>query len=251
MANKTDFKTVQTSQEELEELNEKVRKHRGRTFRNIAIVTALLAVMIVGIQLWLALRSYTTFEVRQTTERTDNAAGKYESFLGNILEYNNDGAVYHSTNNELIWNQSFEMTTPELTICENYLAFYDRGGTSIYIMTAEGLVSKIETSTPINRVCIANQGTVSVLMKEDQVSYVRLYDRKGKELANGKFYEEKGSFPVDIAFSADGQKLAVDMLDVVEGKVRSSISFYNFGSAPSSSTAFTSSATSFAAFASS
>ncbi|MDD6480822.1 MAG: DUF5711 family protein [Lachnospiraceae bacterium] len=230
MANRTDFKTVQTSQEELEEINEKVRRHRRKSFRNAAIIAAVLAVVIVGVQLWMALRSYTAFEIRQITERKDSVAGKYESFAGNILEYNNDGAVYHTTSNELIWNQSFEMATPELDICEGYLAVYDRGGTFIYIMTAEGLVSRIETSVPINRVCVASQGTVAVLMKEDHVSYVRLYDRKGKELANGKFYEEKGSFPVDIAFSTDGQKLAVNMLDVTKGKVRSSVSFYNFGS---------------------
>lgn len=36
-------------------------------------------------------------------------------------------------------------------------------------------------------------------MKEDDVSYVRLYDKKGQELASGEFYQEKGSFPVDIA----------------------------------------------------
>jgi len=54
--------------------------------------------------------------------------------------------------------------------------------------------------------------------------------KKGKELTNGEFYEEKGSFPVDIALSNDAQKLAVDMLDVTEGSVRSTVSFYNFGS---------------------
>jgi hypothetical protein len=59
---------------------------------------------------------------------------------------------------------------------------------------------------------------------------VRLYDRSGNELASGQFYEDKGSFPVDIAFSADAQKLAVDMLDVTDGEVSSTISFYNFGS---------------------
>jgi hypothetical protein len=97
-------------------------------------------------------------------------------------------------------------------------------------MDKTGLVRKIETAMPINRVRIANQGTVAVLMKEDDISYVRLYDRKGNELASGQFYEEKGSFPLDIALSADAQKLAIDMLDVTDGEVNSTISFYNFGS---------------------
>jgi hypothetical protein len=230
VATKADFKTVKTTQEEIEELNEKIRIHRRKTIRYLLIAIFLLAVLIVGILLWSSLRTYTTYEVQSTIERQDNAAEKYESFQGAILIYNNDGIVYQKSEDELIWNQAFEMSTPVLTICQDYLAVYDRGGTAIYIMNKSGLVREIETSMPINRVCIASQGTVAVLMKEDDISHVRLYDRKGNELANGQFYEEKGSFPVDIAFSSDAQKLAVDMLDVSDGKVSSTISFYNFGS---------------------
>lgn len=230
MAGKTDFKTVETDSEELEEMNEKIRDHRLRTLRRVVITLAIAAVAVIGIQLWMALRSYTSFEVTAQTKQQDGSASKYESYLGNTLEYNNDGIVCRASDNKLIWNQSFEMATPTLAMCESYLAVYDRGGTSIYIFGEKGPVHKIETATPINSVCIASQGTVAVLMKEDRVSYVRLYDKKGKELAGGEFYEEKESFPVDIALSPDAQKLAVDMLDVAEGKVRSTISFYNFGS---------------------
>lgn len=230
MAKKTDFKTVETTQEELEELEQKIRRHRRQTFRYVVLAVFVFFLLIVGIQLWLSLRTYTSYEIQNTAERMESASAEFESFLGNIVEYNNDGIVYRGSDNELIWNQSFEMTTPILTTCGDYLAIYDRGGTSIYIMSENGLVRKIETSTPINRVCIANQGTVAVLMKEDNISYVRLYDRKGNELASGKFFEEKGSFPIDIALSSDAQKLAMDMLDVTQGTVCSTISFYNFGS---------------------
>ncbi len=230
MANKTDFKTVETSYEELEELEEKIRKHRKQTIQRTAAVVLVLAVIVAGIQLWSVLRSYSSFEIRSSTECRDNASTKYETFMGNILEYNNDGMVCRDSDDELVWNQSFEMSSPALAECENYLAVYDRGGTSIYIMTVNGLVRKIETAMPVSRVCIASQGSVAVLMKEDHISYVKIYDRKGKELANGEFFEETHSFPVDIAFSSDAQKLAVDMLDVTDGKVCSTISFYNFGS---------------------
>lgn len=230
MANKTDFKTVDSGSEELEELEEKIRKHRKQTMHRAVAVILVLAAIIAGIQLWSVLRSYNAFEIRSSSERRDNASAKYESFMGNLLEYNNDGMVCRDADDELVWNQSFEMSSPALAKCENYLAVYDRGGTSIYIMNVDGLVRKIETSMPVSRVCIANQGTVAVLMKEEHISYVKIYDRKGKELANGEFFEETHSFPVDIAFSSDARKLAVDMLDVTDGTVSSTISFYNFGS---------------------
>lgn len=230
MAEKTEFKTVETSQEDLEELEEKIRRHRHKIARRTALVIVTVVAAVIFVELWSALRTYSGFEVQASAERKDSAATGYKMFQGKILEYDNDGIVCHDTDDRLIWNQSYEMTTPELSVCEQYLAVYDRGGTFIYIMSERGLVKKIETATPIERVCVARQGTVAVLMKEDDVSYVRLYDKKGQELASGEFYQEKGSFPVDIALAPDAQKLAVDMLDVTKGKTCSTVTFYNFGS---------------------
>lgn len=230
MAEKTEFKTVETSREDLEELEEKIKKHRRKMRRRVVFAVLIVVSVFVIVELWSALRTYSGYEVQSKAERQDIAATKFEMFQGNILEYDNDGIMCHNTNDQLIWNQSYEMTTPMLASCGQYLTVYDRGGTSIYIMSESGLVKKLETATPINRVCIAQQGTIAVLMKEDTVSYVRLYDKKGTELASGEFYEEKGSFPVDIALSYDAQKLAVDMLDVTGGKVCSTVNFYNFGS---------------------
>lgn len=230
MAEKTEFKTVETSQEDLEELEEKIRRHRHKIARRTALVIVTVVAAVIFVELWSALRTYSGFEVQASAERKDSAATGYKMFQGKILEYDNDGIVCHDTDDRLIWNQSYEMTAPELSVCEQYLAVYDRGGTFIYIMSERGLVKKIETATPIERVCVARQGTVAVLMKEDDVSYVRLYDKKGQELASGEFYQEKGSFPVDIALAPDAQKLAVDMLDVTKGKTCSTVTFYNFGS---------------------
>jgi hypothetical protein len=77
---------------------------------------------------------------------------------------------------------------------------------------------------------VAEQGTIAVLMREGTEAQVKLYDKKGTELANGKFYGDKGSFPIDIALSKDATKLAVNMIDISQGEVSTTISFYNFGS---------------------
>lgn len=230
MANKTDFKTVSNSGEELEQIEEQVKKHRRKTFGRVTSTILLFVIALIGIQLWTALRSYSSYEVVNLAERHDSGTTKYASFLGRRVEYSNDGIVYYRDEDTPAWNQSFEMTSPEIDVCGSYLVVYDAGGTSIYIMAETGLSKKIETSMPLSRVRIAGQGTIAVLMKEGGVSYVRLYDRKGKGLTNGEFFHQNGTFPIDIALSADAQKLAVCMLDVNGGNVCSVISFYNFGS---------------------
>ena len=220
-------KAVET---DLEELEEKIKEHRKKIFHRVLIVIAVVLVLFISMELFMALRVYDSYEVQNKAERTDSEATKFVPFAGNVVKYSNDGILYMDTANELIWNQAFEMNDPQLQLCENYLVVYDRGGTQIYIMSDTGLQKQINTTVPIRTACIARQGTIAVLMKEQEVSHVKLFDKTGKELANGEFYASKGGFPIDIALSYDAQKLAVDMLDVNDGEVKSTISFYNFGS---------------------
>ena len=224
---KKGFKTVETN---YEELDEQIRAHRRNIFKQVLQAIGIVALLIIGIELMNAIRSFDDYEVRDAIERTTSGAAQYQMFGGAVLEYSSDGISCMAQNHDIIWNQSFEMTTPKVQMCGEYLVVYDAGGTKIYILTKNGLVKNLEMTSPIQTVCIANQGTIAVLMKENQESQVKLFDKKGNELANGKFYGDKGGFPIDIALSQDATKLAVDMVDISQGQVNTTISFYNFGS---------------------
>ena len=224
---KKNLKTVETN---IEELNQQVQEHRKSNIKLLFRLILTIGLLVLFVKIVFALRSYDSYEVLDSVERSASNVAQYHLFQDNLLEYSNDGIVCMNTNNEIIWNQSFEMISPKIVMCEEYLAVYDAGGTQVFIITASGVEKRIETASPIQAVCIAKQGTIAVLMKENNVSQIKVFDKKGNELANGKFYGDKGGFPVDIAFSYDGTKLAVDMIDVSKGVVSTTISFYNFGS---------------------
>ncbi len=227
MAQKADFKTVET---DLDELEEKIRKHRRKIAKRIIIVVAVVvAVFLIG-WLWMALRTYKSFDVRNTVEQSDKSAVSFVDFCGAVVEYSNDGILYTDSDGNRIWNQAFEMSTPQVAICDTYMVVYDRGGTDMFVMDKNGVKKEIETSLPIIKACIAKQGTVAVLVSEDSNYYVKLYDVNAKELASGEFFGEQKNIPVDIALSYDAKKLAVDMIDISGGKTDTVISFYNFGS---------------------
>lgn len=227
MANKSDFKTVNPDIEELDEL---IHKHRRKIFLRTVRIVIIVLLVVAGTQLWMALRTYDSYDVRNLTEQGDRSAASFMDFNGNVIEYSNDGIVCLYGDGELIWNQAFEMSSPKVSICKDYLAVYDKSGTDIFIMTTEGQKKKLETSMPINSLCIASQGTIAVLMKGDENYFVKLFDEKGKELASGEFYSSQGKIPIGIALSYDAQKLAVTMIDITSGGVDSEIAFYNFGS---------------------
>ncbi len=221
------FHTVENNVEEMEE---KLRKHRKRVAIWTAAMVIILAMTAAGVAIYLQQKEYTGYEVRSEIERQDSEATKYEEFAGNILRYNNDGAFCADLADNLIWNQAFEMQTPMVDICEDYVAVADRQGTQIYIMNTVGVQGEIETSKPIEAICVANQGSVAVLTREGGTSYLELYNKSGESLASGEIHVENSGYPLDVALSNDANKLAVSILDISQGKARTTIAFYNFGS---------------------
>lgn len=215
---------------DMAEYEKKIRQHRLRIARVTVIISTAIVLAVFGLYLYLTLRHYEDYEVYSSVERSDTAGTRFEEFCGNILKYSNDGAFYIDSSNELIWNQTYEMSNPSLDICENFLTIYDKMGTMLYILTPEGLAGSIETTEPIAQVSIAAQGAVAVLTQKDSAGYLSLYDKTGKNLASGAIYGEKGGYPIAIALSHDAIKLAVSMLDLSDGNVKSTVAFYNFGS---------------------
>lgn len=224
---KQGFHTVETN---LKEMEQKIRVHRRKIAVRTAVMVIIAAILIAATGIYFELKEYDSFEVRSEIERHDSAATRYESFSGNILRYNNDGAFFADMSDNLIWNQAYEMQNPMLDICEDYVAIADRQGTQIYIMNTSGVQGEIETSRPIEAVCVANQGIVAVLTQEDGNSRLELFGKNGESLASGEIHVENSGYPLDIALSNDANKLAVSILDISKGRAGTNIAFYNFGS---------------------
>lgn len=227
MADKTQFRTIETDEEEL---NTKIRKHRLKIIKIILLLLTLAAVVALGIFFFQKLRKYNSYTVEKSVERQDSAGSRFLAYGNGFIKYSNDGAIYTDVNDEVCWNQTYEMKEPMADVCEDYVALADKGGTEIYIMNQAGMQGKIETPMNISRISVANQGVVAVWMESDGENYIRMYDKNGKNLVSGAFYTEKSGYPLDISLCNDGKKLAVSMLTVNNGEVCSTIKFYNFGS---------------------
>ncbi len=224
---KQGFHTVESNVEEMEE---KIRRHRRRIVIWVFAIFLIIAISIGAAGIYFQLKEYTDYEVITEILRSDSEATQYETFAGNILRYNNDGAFYADRSDNLIWNQAYEMLNPMVDTCENYAVVADKQGTQLYIMNTIGVQGEIETNKPIESVCVANQGIVAILTQEEGTSYLELYNKNGENIASGEIHMENSGYPLDIALSNDANKLAVSILDVSMGKARTTIAFYNFGS---------------------
>lgn len=212
------------------EYQQRLRKHRMKLLRRGAVTAFVVCAVLAGMWIYLSMRQYTDYNIRASIQRADTKATKFEEFCGNILKYSNDGAFFTDHKNEMIWSQSYEMSRPTVDTCGNYLTIYDKGGKNIYIFTDSGPVKSIETRQSITQVSIAAQGTVAVLTDNKSAGLLTLYDKEGRELVSGAIHGEKSGYPIVIALSDDAIKLAVSMLDISGGSVKTTLAFYNFGS---------------------
>lgn len=209
-------------------MNEKIQRHRRKILRWTAFVTVCLLLGIAGVYIYLQTRTYSEYSVLKSVEREDSPGTQFDVFHGNILKYSKDGASLVDENNKIIWNQTYEMQSPMVDFCENYAAIADKKGDRIYIMDLSGPCGEIETSMPIQRIEVASQGMVAVLMEQNGTGYIQMYDKSGTFLAEGEVHTENSGYPLDIAISNDGKKLAVSLLDVNKGNVNTTITFFNF-----------------------
>lgn len=209
--------TYQVVQSDVEEMHEKIRIHRRKILKWTCIIVVLLLLLLAAGYLYFQSKTYSKYEVIDSVEREDSAGTQFVSFAGNILKYGKDGALCIDESGQLIWNQTYEMQSPMVDICEGYAVIAEKKGNQIYIMDTKGKCGEIETTMPIQRVQVANQGTVAILMEQEGTGYLQLYDKEGTFLAEGEVHTENSGYPLDITLSNDGRKMAVSLLDINAG----------------------------------
>ncbi|MDC7279178.1 DUF5711 family protein [Butyrivibrio fibrisolvens] len=192
-------------------------------FLIILLILSIVAVIVIKI-----ISTYDDYEEIKTWERVDTGESTYSSFQGNILKYSGDGIFYTSYDGSLIWNYTYDMTNPAIDTCENYIIAYDKKGSEVDIFSNKGFVNQISTNIPVIDARVAGQGTVALLLQENNTSYIQMYDKTGTLLVSGEIHPENRGFPVSMALSSDATKLLLSIINVNGGDITSELVFYDF-----------------------
>ena len=83
--NREGFRTVETDADELEDL---IWRHRRRIFFGVVWIVVSLLVIILGADLWMEVRSYSSYEEQSSATRVDSDASQVFPFLGKKLFIN-------------------------------------------------------------------------------------------------------------------------------------------------------------------
>lgn len=209
---------------------ENIREGDKKARHWLIIFCGVLLFVIIGIWgLVHTFMGYRSFKVLAITEKTDDVSVNYQVMGDGLIRYSKDGASYLDQNGNVVWNQSFDMNNARVETCGNYMAIADIGSNQIRLFNANGQVGSVDALYPISTVKVSQQGVVAAILSDSSQQYITLYDSNGSDLVKIKATISKTGYPVDLALSKDGTKLAVSYLKVSGGSMSTQIIFYRFG----------------------
>lgn len=214
---------------EKDEYKSRLIKHRLVIFYRIILTIVVVAVILLVVYMNYQNMIYKDYEVMSSTPRQDSDTASYLEVNGYTLKYSQDGAEAFDGENNVLWNETYEMQNPKVETSGDYVAIGDYKGTVIYVANSTGEQGKIETKLPVENFCVAGQGVVAVVVEDQGATKIHLFDKQGGEIANFKCTMSQSGYPIDISLSEDGLKLAVSYIRISGGELRSTVAFYNFG----------------------
>lgn len=214
---------------DLEKLKLAVKQRKIGKVKRGTIIAVLGAMIVGGTFLLIKNHSYTSVNkaAAYTNETEDN--NKYAQFAAGIVRYSRDGIVFLDRKNEEQWIQSCQMKNPIIDVNEEVFAVADSGGNSILVFTENGLKGEIETTLPIEKVSVSNQGIVSTILKNEDSPMIVSYDAAGNILVEHQVTVNSTGYPLALDMSRDGMTLAVSYLSMKGETIKSKVAYYNFG----------------------
>lgn len=225
---KTSFKIL-TAPEDLSEIKHKMRKVRLAKIRRVLTLLILISLAVCGTYLLLDNQTYARARTAAEYPIDISDTSSYAQFADGIVRYNRDGVVFLNKKNEEQWIQPTQIQNPTICVKDNAFAVADNGGNNILVFTREGLKGEIETTLPIEKIAISDQGIVSAILRNENSPQIISYDATGNILVEQQVTVSTTGYPVALEMSDDGNMLAVSYLYTEGTAIKSRVIYYNFG----------------------
>ena len=216
---------------QMAKLEEQVREHKKKRRRKILLAVILIAIVSVGIYLFIHLQTYTSVRVADTYTDAGSTDSNYKEFSEGVIRYSRDGMAYLDRQGEEKWNQAYQIKSPAVITGDESAVIFDKGGNDIVVFQKDGVKGEIHTALPIEKATVSSQGIVCAVLKDSSSPKIVCYDIAGNILVEHKTSLTGTGYPIDVSISPDGEVMQVVYLYTQEGSVTSKVAYYNFGSA--------------------
>lgn len=204
-------------------------RHKLRVIYRIILCLVLAAAIAIVVRLHIENKVYTQVEILETMERVGTQTSEYKSYNGNVLVYSKDGISAYTDKGEQLFNQTFEMQSPLVSVKGDYVAVGDYKGNVIYVLDQTGPKGQIQTNMMIQSLDISEGGVVTAILDDGDVTWLNIYSQTGEIITTMRTTMKQTGYPLAYELSPDNIKLAVSYLNGQSGQINTSIAFYNFG----------------------
>ena len=207
---------------------DKIFHHKLTIVYRVLLVIVLVAAIAAAVKIYLANQVYTKFEMIKTIDKVGTSDGVFRKYQDNLLTYSKDGISAYDKDGKQLWNQTYEMQNPIISVCEDVVAIADYNGRTIYIQSSAKQLGTITTNLPIRNLEVASNGVVSAVVEDSKVTWIYVFDTAGKELLKFHITMEQTGYPIAVSLSPNALLCAVSYFYVDAAEMKSSIAFYNF-----------------------
>ncbi len=212
------------------ENNKVIQLYKNKWKRKWFIPLGILIFALVVI-LGIKYHVYHNYRVLSSSNNEDTQSSGYVPLGDCLLKYGDDGAYLLSQSQEILWNQTFEMSNPFADVRGEQAVIYDKKGTKMFVLNKNKPLSDMETKFPILQAEITEKGSVAAILQDGEKTWINYYAPDGSVIAENQTRIENPGYPLDMAVSPGGENIAVSFLTVENSQLISKVIFYNFGDA--------------------
>ncbi len=216
---------------DMEIVRRQVKRHRQSVLGQWTIRIVVAVMIVTGTCLVIENQTYTSVTTADSYKKNTEDSNQYAAFSDGMIRYSRDGVVFLNKKNQEKWIQPCQIQNPVIDINEDVFAVADIGGNTIMIFQKNGLKGEIETTLPIEKIAVSNQGIVSAILKNESTPQIISYDAVGNILVEHQVNLNSTGYPISLDMSADGKNLLVSYLSTKNGTLKSVFASYNFGQA--------------------
>ncbi len=211
---------------------EKITIHKLTIFYRVSLVVVLGVAIVVCLAVQWENKVFTESINVTTSPITIVQSATVKKLGENILLYSKDGASCINGKGEALWNQTFEMQSPIVSVCKDVAALGDYNGRTIYVVNSTSRMGTVNTNLPIRQISVSQNGVVAAVLDDSDVTRIMLYDANSDtetSIVDIKATMDKSGYPVSISLSPNGKLLAISYFYVDSGHMKSTVAFFNFG----------------------
>ena len=209
-------------------VDDKIKEYKKKVRIQNMITVCLIMAMLLSTYLLVEVQTYGNMHKMQEYGDVGTDNSNYAKYSDGIIKYSRDGVAYLDKKGEEKWNQSYQLQNPFINTNDDALVIGNQGGNDLYVFNEKGLLGEIHTNYPIEDAVVAENGIVSVLLKNGMTPQIICYDAAGNILIEHMAALTGIGYPIGMALSPEGTMLQVSYYCVEEGVGATRVVYYDF-----------------------